>query len=73
VVVADERYADAAAVTRDALQQIGIDLVVIPAADPVAAARARTAAGEQLDGVVTDDASTVPITDLGGFEDPIPL
>jgi hypothetical protein len=73
VVVADERYAEAAAVARDALQQIGIDLEVIPAADPVAAAQARTAAGEQLDGVVTDDASTVPITDLGGFTKPIPL
>jgi hypothetical protein len=73
VVVADERYADAAAVARDALHELGIELEVIPAADPVAVVRARTAAGEQLDGVLTDNASTTPVHDLGGFDKPIPL
>jgi hypothetical protein len=31
------------------------------------------AAGEQLDGVLTDDAHTGPVSALGGFEDPVPL
>jgi hypothetical protein len=73
VVVVDDRYADAAAVARDALGRIGIELEVIPTADPVTAVRTRTAAGEQVDGVVTDDASTRSITDLGGFTKPIRL
>jgi hypothetical protein len=73
VVVADERYADAAAVIRDALSQIRVEMEVIPAPDPAAAVRARTAAGQQFDGVLTDDASTLPLTDLGGFGKPVLL
>jgi hypothetical protein len=73
VLVVDERYADAATAARDALGRIGIEMEVIPTADPVATVRTRTAAGEQVDGVVTDDASTTPITDLGGFTKPIRL
>jgi hypothetical protein len=73
VVVAGERYADAAAVLRDALRQVRVEVEVITAADPVAAVRDRIQAKEQLDAVLTDDASTLPITDLGGFGKAIPL
>ncbi len=73
VVVVDERYADAAAVVRDALAAVRVEVELIPAADPAAAALARTTARDQLDGVLTDDASTLPVTDLGGFGKPIPL
>jgi hypothetical protein len=73
VVVVDERYADAAAVAREGLARIGVEMEIIPTDDPVGTVRARTSAGEQLDGVVTDDASAQPVTDLGGFTKPIPL
>ena len=73
VLIVDERYADAAAVLRDALSQVRVEVELIPAADPVAAVRDRIQANEQLDAVLTDDASTLPITDLGGFGKAIPL
>jgi hypothetical protein len=73
VIVTDERYAGAASVIGDALGQVDVLVEVISAADPVAVARARVEAGEQLDGVLTDNASIKPITDLGGFTEAIPL
>ncbi|GAB3307721.1 hypothetical protein GCM10027451_16000 [Geodermatophilus aquaeductus] len=73
VVVVDERYAEAAAIARDGLQQAGVELELIPTTDLVAAVQARTAADQQLDGVVTDDASIRPLTDLGGFTKAIRL
>ena len=72
-MIVDERYADAAAVLRDALSQIRVEVELITTADPAAAVRDRTQAKEQLDAVLTDDASTLPITDLGGFGKVIPL
>ena len=73
VMIVDERYADAAAVLRDALSQVRVEVELITAADPVAAVRDRNQANEQLDAVLTDDASTLPITDLGGFGKAISL
>ena len=68
VVMAGERYADAAGVLKEALHQIRVDVEVITAADPVAdAVNDRMKAKEQLDAVLTDHASTQPISDLGGF------
>jgi len=43
------------------------------AAESVAVARARIEAGEQLDGVLTDDTSIPPVAELGGFAEAIPL
>jgi hypothetical protein len=73
VVVADERYADAAGVLQDALKQVRVEVEVIPAADPAAVANDRVQAKDQLDAVLTDDASIQPITDLVGFGNAIPL
>ena len=73
VLVAGERFADAAAVIRDALGGVDVQVEVITAADPAAAAQARIEAGEQLDGVLTDEASAPPVAELGGFAEMIPL
>jgi hypothetical protein len=74
VLVVDDRYARAAGVVVDALAGIEVEVeIVAGGADLAAPIRDRVAAGQQLDAVLTDDASSKPVTDLGGFRDVVPL
>ena len=73
VVVVDERYEDAAAVLHDALEKVPVELEMHSTKDPAGVAQARTTAGQQLDGVLTDDDSALPVTDRGDFGKAIPL
>ena len=73
-LVVDDRYARAAEVIRSALGGIEVEVELVGGgADPVATTRDRLAAGQQLDAVLTDDASSKPIADLGGFREVVPL
>lgn len=73
VFVVDERYTDAAEVIREALGGLDVELELIDAAEPAAAAQARRGDGEPLGGVLTRDAAAETVTGLGGFTEAIEL
>lgn len=74
VLVAAEPYAAAARVIADALSTAAqVTVEVIAAADPAAAASTRIAAGERVDGILTDDAGLPPVTALPDFPEVYPL
>ena len=73
VLIADERLADATSVLRDSLSELDIQIEVITAPDPAAAARERIDAGEQFDGVLTMEDHVEETSALGGFGEAIRL
>ena len=73
VLVVAERYAAAARVIADALTAAQVTVEVVPAADAAAEASTRIAAGEVVDGILTDDASLLSVTALPDFAEVYPL
>jgi hypothetical protein len=72
-LVVTEPYAAAAAPVQEALGRLGIDVEVVPAADPAATAAERLGAGQPVDGILTADADTGPVTAMADFPTPVPL
>lgn len=74
VLVAAEPYAAAAQAIADALADlVRVSLEVVAAADPAVEAGNRIAAGQPVDGVLTDDANAPAITALPDFAQAYPL
>ena len=74
VLVAAEPYAAAARAIADALaDSVRVSLEVVPAADPAVEAGNRIAAGQPVDGVLTDDANAPAVTALPDFPKAYPL
>ena len=74
VLVAAAPHAAAARVIADALTAAAkVTVQVVAAADPAAGASARIAAGEAVDGILTDDASVAPVNALPDFPKAYPL
>jgi Family of unknown function (DUF6519) len=74
VLVAAVPYAAAARAMAAALADaVQVRLEVIAAADPAAEAANRIAAGQPVDGILTDDASTAAVTALPDFPEGYPL
>jgi hypothetical protein len=74
VLVAAEPYAAAAGVIAAALADAAqVAVEVIPAADPAAEASNRIAAGNPVDGILTDDAGLSAVTALPDFPEAYPL
>jgi hypothetical protein len=73
VLVTADEYAEAAAVLRDSATAARITVDVIGAADPFAAAATRLAAGEPVDGLLTDDAALAAAPASADFPEGYPL
>ncbi len=73
-LIVAEPYAAAAAKIAEALSDAAnVTVEVIPAADPAAEASSRLAAGQPVDGVLTDDTGTPAVTALPDFPEAFPL
>jgi hypothetical protein len=73
-LIVAEPYAAAADKIAEALAGAAkVTVEVIPAADPATAASARIAAGQPVDGILTDDADTPAVTALPDFPEAFPL
>jgi hypothetical protein len=72
-LVVDERYRTSGEAVRDGLDTVDIQMELLNAADPAADVTARLAAGETVDGVLTDELHTEPVLALGGFRKPTAL
>ena len=72
-LVVDEQYAAAAEAIKEQMAAVGLTVDVVPAADPAAVATARRAAGDPVDGVLTDDTGLGSITALPDFVEAVPL
>jgi hypothetical protein len=72
-LVVSDRYADAANVLRDAAAEARIDLDVIVSPDEFTEASTRLAAGDPVDGVLTDDAALAAAPALADFPKGYPL
>lgn len=73
-LIVAEPYAAAAGKIAEALAdaaRVAVD--VVPAADPAAEASSRIAAGQQVDGILTDDTDTPAVTALPDFPEAFPL
>ena len=74
VLVAAEPYAAAASAIAAALANVvHVSLQVVVAADPAVEAGSRIAAGQPVDGILTDDAGVAAVTALPDFSDVYPL
>ena len=74
VLVVAEPYAAAARALADALADaVQVRLEIIATADPAAEAGNRIAAGQPVDGILTDDASAAAVTALPDFPEAYPL
>ena len=73
-LIVAEPYAAVAGKIADALAHAAdVTVEVVPAADPAAEASSRIAAGQPVDGVLTDDAAAPAITALPDFPEVLPL
>ncbi|MFI0793735.1 DUF6519 domain-containing protein [Micromonospora rubida] len=72
-LVADDRYAAAATVLRDALAQIDVPVDVAGAGDSVEVMRTRLDGDDRFDGLLTDATTAARIAEEGGFAEAIPL
>lgn len=73
-LIVAEPYAAAAAKIAEALSDVArVTVEVIPVADPAAEASSRIAAGQQVDGILTDDADIPAVTALSDFPEAYPL
>ncbi|MFI0975414.1 DUF6519 domain-containing protein [Streptomyces sp. NPDC021093] len=73
VLVVDERYVEAATVLGESLGGLNTEVELIVTAEPAVTVRERRDAGEELDGVLTDERSAAPVQGLGGFTEAIGL
>ena len=74
VLVAAEPYAAAARAIAAALANVvHVSLQVVVAADPAVEAGSRIAAGQPVDGILTDDAGVAAVTALPDFPEAYPL
>ena len=73
-LIVAEPYAAAAGKIAEALADAAsVTVEVVPAADPAAEASSRLAAGQPVDGILTDDADTPAVTALPDFPEAFPL
>lgn len=72
-LVVDARYAAAGAAVRDGLATLDIEVELLNADDPADEATTRLAAGETIDGVLTDAASAAAVDAVAGFIKPVRL
>jgi hypothetical protein len=74
VLVVSEPHAPAARLIAEALADTArVTLEIVPAADPAAEASSRIAAGQPVDGILTDDADASVVTALPDFPEAYPL
>ncbi len=73
-LIVAEPYAAAAAKIAEALANAAsVTVEVVPAADPATEASNRLAAGQPVDGILTDDTDTPAVTTLPDFPEAFPL
>jgi hypothetical protein len=73
-LIVAEPYAAAAGKIAEALADAAnVTVEVVPAADPAAEANSRLAAGQPVDGILTDDTATPDVTALPDFPEAFPL
>lgn len=73
-LIVAEPYAAAAGKIAEALANAAsVTVEVVPAADPAAEASSRLAAGQPVDGILTDDADIPAVTALSEFPEAYPL
>jgi hypothetical protein len=72
-LVVDARYTAAGVAVRDGLATVDIELELLEAADPAAEATTRLAAGETIDGVLTDAERAASVDAVPGFAAAVPL
>jgi hypothetical protein len=73
-LIVAEPYAAAAGKIAEALADAArVTVEVVPAADPAAEASSRIAAGQPVDGIITDDTDTPAVTALHDFPEAYPL
>ncbi len=67
MLLTEERFRSTGDLLKEAFEQLEVTVEIIVVHDLVAAARERTEAQQQLDGVLTDQAASQAVAALTGF------